>query len=342
MNKAIIIPENTPVIDVLQKFDNDDSFIYVLSRDSDALAGYITDGVLRSLALDTSNLHRPVGEFTLNNFYVIDKQDKAYAGVDIGGYSLIIERHGQNLGRVFGPVMQAYETVDVSDVPVVIMAGGQGKRLRPVTNIIPKPLLPVGNKAVLEIIINRFFEYGIKDFILTLNYKANFIKSYFAELRPPYSLQFIEENKPLGTAGALRFLLDQVDKPFFVSNCDTLINTSYKKLYDFHLRHKFDLTIVGAVQKIQIPFGICEVDNDFSLIQMKEKPATYHIINTGVYIVNPGILDIIPPGKFYDITDFIRDIQKVGGEIGVYPIAQNSWINLGSLNDFQKNMDKLL
>ncbi len=342
MFKNLIISENTPVITVLERFDNVEGSVFILNSDEHGFVGYILDNVLRSLALDLDNLTKPIGMFTLNNFYVVDKKEKEYSSVNLSNYSLIIEKSGNYLSRIYGPVLSYVEDFDISDVPVVVMAGGFGKRLRPVTNIIPKPLLPVGDKTVLEVIMERFFRYGILDFFLTLNYKANYIKAYFQGLSPDYRLHYIVEEKPLGTAGSLKFIQDHVDRPFFVSNCDTLINTSYRKIYDFHLKNRFDLTIVGAVQKVQIPFGICEVDKDFTLIQMKEKPASYHIINTGVYVVNPQILDIIPYNEYYDITDFINDIQRSGGKVGVYPIAEGSWINLGSMSDFKNNMDKLL
>ncbi len=342
MHKDLIIPENTKVLEVLDRFDHNDTPIFILKSERRGIVGYILDMVLRSVALDFRNLIKPVATFTLNNFYLIDQKEKSYSGIDLKNYSLVIETYGTSLEKFYGPILNRGVNNDISTVPVVIMAGGQGKRLRPLTNIIPKPLIPIADKTVLEVIIERFYQYGMREFYLTLNYKAKFIKAYFSELAPAYNLHYIEEDKPLGTAGALRFLRNVVNKPFFVSNCDTLIDTKYQKIYDFHLHNKFDLTIVGAIQRIKIPFGICEVKRDFTLIEMREKPESYHIINTGVYVVNPRVLDIIPHNKFYDITDFISDIKKVGGRIGVYPISEKSWINLGSLSDFQKNMDKLL
>jgi NDP-sugar pyrophosphorylase family protein len=222
------------------------------------------------------------------------------------------------------------------------MAGGFGTRLKPFTDIIPKPLIPIGKKSVIEYIIDKYREYGINNFYLSINYKARFVKAYFADLQPDYNVYYIQEDKPLGTAGSLKLLEGKIEQPFFVSNCDIVINTNYAKFYDFHISNKFDLSLVAALQKFQIPYGVCKINPDFSLIDIDEKPVQYHLINTGMYIVNPETLKLIPKGKLFHITDLMNEIIRQGGKVGVYPISQEAWIDIGQTEEFKKNLRLLL
>jgi NDP-sugar pyrophosphorylase family protein len=224
----------------------------------------------------------------------------------------------------------------LEQIPVVIMAGGFGTRLYPFTKVIPKPLLPVGDKTIIELIIAKFRNFGAKDFILTLNYKANFIKAFFSDLNPDYNVEFIKESKPLGTAGSLGYLLGRLDKPFFVSNCDILIDTDLRKFYRFHLENDFDLTLIAAIIPFKIPYGVCNVNSDFTLKSLSEKPTTYHFVNTGMYILNPDVLRLIPRNEYFDMPQLLNKIISEGGRVGVYPISNRSWKDYGQAQKFKK------
>ena len=228
------------------------------------------------------------------------------------------------------------------NAPVVIMAGGRGTRLEPFTKILPKPLIPVNDKTIVEHIIDRFIPAGCSDFYLTVNYKSKIIKAYFDELDPAYSVTFIDELKPLGTAGGLKYLEKKMTRPFFVTNCDIIVKTNYAKLYDYHLKNKYDITLVASAKEFTIPYGTCKLSKDGTLLQISEKPKYDHLINTGLYILNPEILEIIPADEYYHITHLIAAAKLMGITIGVFPVDESCWVDIGQWNEFKMASDKLL
>ena len=220
-------------------------------------------------------------------------------------------------------------------IPVVIMAGGEGSRLAPFTKILPKPLMPLGDKPIIEVIINRFRDYGCKDFYLSLNYKSNIIKAYFSDFPHEYKITYIEEERPLGTAGSLHFLKNQIKKAFFMSNCDILIEADYADIFKFHQKKKNKITLVSSMKNFTVPYGVCEMENGGSLRGIREKPEFDFFVNTGMYVLNKEILDDIPRNTHYNMTDLISDYLKRGEKIGVYPISDNSWVDIGLWENFK-------
>ena len=173
------------------------------------------------------------------------------------------------------------------------MAGGKGTRLEPFTKILPKPLVPVHEKPIIEHIIKMFTEYGCNDFYLTVNYKSKILKAYFEEINPEYTIKFIEEEKPLGTAGSLKYLSGMLESPFFVTNCDIIVKSNYHSLYKFHKEGNYDLTLVASAKEYIIPYGTCDLNGDGSLSNINEKPQFDFLINTGLYLINPNLLELI-------------------------------------------------
>ena len=222
------------------------------------------------------------------------------------------------------------------DVPVVIMAGGKGTRLDPFTRVLPKPLIPVGGKPVIDHIIDRFRAYGISEFYLTINYMAKIMRAYFEEKNSDYSIGFAEEIEPRGTVGSLKLLADRLNKPFFVSNCDIVIETDYAEFYRFHIQNRFDITLVASAKQYNIPYGICELNGKGSLERIKEKPEYNFLVNAGMYILNPAVLELIPGNKLFHITHLIDKIKENGGKIGVYPVSEKAWIDVGQWEEYRK------
>ena len=227
------------------------------------------------------------------------------------------------------------------DIPVVIMAGGKGTRLEPFTKVLPKPLLPIHEKPVIEHILERFTNVGVNTFILTVNYKARIMKAFIEELKPDFSVGFVEEHEPLGTAGSLKFLEDRFDKPFFVTNCDIIIKADYPDLYAFHNNNSYDITLVASMKNYTIPYGTCELNGEGHLKKINEKPEYDVLVNTGLYVLNPDVLQLIPGDKLYHITHLIEDAQKSEKKIGVYPIDDDAWIDVGQWTEYQKAVDQL-
>jgi NDP-sugar pyrophosphorylase family protein len=221
------------------------------------------------------------------------------------------------------------------------MAGGRGTRLEPFTKILPKPLIPIHDKPIIEHIISRFTNFGINDFHLTVNFKSKILIAFFEELQPKYSLHFVIEKEPLGTAGSIRSFHNKFAHPFFVTNCDTVIDVDYHDLYNFHQSNGFEITIAASMKQYIIPFGTCNLNKDGHLETISEKPEFNFLVNTGLYVLSPEVINLIPKNKMYNITDLIEDTKKKGMKVGVYPISESSWIDVGQWSEYHKAVEKL-
>lgn len=224
------------------------------------------------------------------------------------------------------------------DIPVVIMAGGRGIRLDPFTKILPKPLIPIGEKPILEIIMEKFRAYDVKKFYISLNYRSNMIKAYFQDVPHDYDIHYIEEETPSGTAGSLHQLNGRVDNTFIVSNCDIIVDANYADIVAFHRKRKNKITLVGAMRHFPIPYGVLEIENGGSLKEIREKPEFDFLVNTGLYILEPEILSRIPRDRVYHITHLIEHLRKESEKIGVYPIASQSWMDVGEIEAYRETL----
>ena len=223
------------------------------------------------------------------------------------------------------------------DLPVIIMAGGQGSRLRPLTNVLPKPLIPIGQQTMLEDIMDRFVACGSTNFYLSVNYKADVIKRYFDTLsNRPYNLSYFQENKPLGTAGSLHLLKEKINTTFFVSNCDIIIDEDYGRILQYHAENKNEITVVAAIKTMALPYGTLETKENGLLASLLEKPSYTFKINTGLYILEPHLINEIPEDEFYHITFLIEKLISEGRRVGVYPINEGSWIDIGNWDEYMK------
>lgn len=226
-------------------------------------------------------------------------------------------------------------------IPVVIMAGGFGSRLKPLTNIIPKPLVPIGEKPIVEIIIDRFHRLGVNDFYLSVNYKHEMIRYYFDHLpNRDYAVNYFMEDKPLGTAGSIYLLKNILRSTFFVSNCDILIDQDYREIYNYHKEHQNEITLVGSLKHYKIPYGTIEMGEGGALLSMKEKPEITYIINSGMYVLEPSVLDDIPDNSFFHITELIEKVKARGGKTGVFPVSEKSWFDIGEWNEYQQTVKR--
>lgn len=222
------------------------------------------------------------------------------------------------------------------NLPVVIMAGGKGIRLKPITNVIPKPLVPIGDKTILETILDQFEEIGCNKFYMSINYKADIIKYYLGRLDHKYDIEFFQEEKPLGTIGSVSLLKGRITTPFFVSNCDSINEQDYRDVYDYHVSNHNDLTIVTMVKSFKIPYGVIETGEDGLLVSLSEKPELTYQVNTGVYILNAHCIDEIPEGEFFHITQLMERIKALGGRVGCFPVSEHAWKDMGEWPEYLK------
>lgn len=224
-------------------------------------------------------------------------------------------------------------------LPVIIMAGGKGTRLKPITNVLPKPLIPIGEKPIVEHIMDRFVEVGSNEFYFTVNFKSELIEYYFNSFEhPEYSIKYLKEKEFFGTAGSLSLLDGLIDTTFFVSNCDIIVDQDYSEIYRYHKENDNELTLVAALKHYKIPYGTVETGYNGMLEDMQEKPEITYKINAGLYILEPHLLNEIPKNKFFHITDLIDNIKKRGGKVGVFPVSEKSWKDIGEWDEYLKNI----
>ena len=226
-------------------------------------------------------------------------------------------------------------------VPVVMMAGGLGTRLYPYTKILPKPLIPVGEQPIAELIMDRFRDFGCRDFTMIVNYKRGMIKSYFSELEKDYAIHFADEDVFMGTGGGLCLLKDKIRSPFFFTNCDTLLDVDFGDLYEFHKNNGNLITMVCAFKHYTVPYGVVELGQDGNIAAMREKPELDFLTNTGVYVVEPRVVEEMRDGEAIGFPDVIDRYRAAGEKIGVYPIGENSWMDMGQLEELEKMRRKL-
>mgnify|MGYP001267912526 CR=1 FL=1 len=216
------------------------------------------------------------------------------------------------------------------NIPVVIMAGGYGTRLRPSTNILPKPLIPLQGKAIIEHIIDEFKLYNIKKYFVSINYKSILVKTFFSQLKHSVKISYLNERKPLGTAGSLSFLLKKKINEIIVINCDTIIKTDFNEFVKFHKLFKNDISVISAVSNLEIPYGVCEIGKDRILKKIKEKPKFSFLASAGCYIINKKALRIIPKNKRFDFNELITKAIQKKLKVGTYPIDRSDWIDVGN------------
>lgn len=341
--EELIINKNSSILAAMERLDITSKKILFIQRE-DGISS-ITDGDIRRWILKNGDLNAVVSDLANQNPIFIKEEEKNNAKEILNEKKItalpILNKKNEIISIVFRDDKELKKRSQFN-APVVMMAGGKGTRLYPYTKILPKPLIPIGELPISEHIINRFTEFGITDFHLIVNHKKNMIKAYYNEIEKTYSMQFIDEDVPLGTGGGLSLLKEKIDQTFILTNCDILIKHDYKEIFDFHNREKNLITMVSSVKTIKIPYGVIEIDNNGSISKMKEKPEVSFFTNTGMYIVDKKVIDELEVGKNIGFPTIIEDYQKKGEKIGMYPIAESSWLDMGELNELEHMRKKLI
>lgn len=320
--------------------------IFIIDESS-KLVGCITDGDIRRWILKGGELTAPAEQVMHENPIYLTEKEKAKAK------ALMLEKiitavpilDGDNrvidivLSREVSKIKNRKK--NLKGVPVVIMAGGKGTRLYPFTKILPKPLIPIGDTPIVERIIDCYVEYGIDKYYMTVNYKKGMLRSYFNDLAPQYVVKFVEEDKPLGTGGSIKLIEDKFDKPIFVTNCDALIRADYADVYEHHIKCGNDITMISALKNITVPYGVVNSGENGELISMEEKPTLSYFINTGMYIINPETIDLIPDDTMFHMTHLVEKVMKKGGKVGTYPISEDSFLDMGEFEEMKRMEQKL-
>lgn len=330
------------------KFMSDIGRKLLLVFNGNKFEGIISVGDIQRAIINKVDLSEPIKNILRTNFrFATDTQSKDDIKKLMFHYRMefmpIVNKNGDLVDVIFWEDIisdKKHQCDKPFDLPIVIMAGGQGSRLRPLTNVLPKPLIPIGDKTMLEDIMDRFVACGSNKFFLSVNYKADFIKNYFTQLSSPsYKIEFFQEDKPLGTAGSLKLLRDKINSTFFVSNCDIIIDEDYSHILEYHNGNENDITLVTAMKNYSIPYGIVETSKNGLLSEIKEKPELSFQINTGLYILEPSVIELIPEGEFFHITHLMGKIKEEGGRVGCFPISEKSWTDIGDWKEYQKFLD---
>lgn len=344
--EKLCVNAKSTVLEAIKQIDSTGKQILIVVEEK-RLVGVITDGDVRRWILKNGDLQQPVQ-------VIMNTKPVFISPSEIKSAKRIMEEQGIHAIPVVDKQYRPVEIVFLKEfyqksklpikplgIPVVIMAGGKGTRLYPYTQIIPKPLIPIGDTTILERIMERFGQCGCNEFYLTLNYKKNMIKSYLEDSDRSYNIHYVEEETFLGTGGSLALMKGFLNETFFVSNCDILIQANYEDIVKVHRESGNKITIVTSLKNYTIPYGVIKVDEEGQVSDMEEKPEYNFQVNTGLYVLEPEVLEDIPQNTFFHITELINDYIKKGIKIGVYPITERAWLDMGELKEMERMIKEL-
>ncbi len=331
---------HTPLVRAMKRINEMPKRILFLVDDYGKLQGTLTDGDIRRYMLAGGKVEhesiqaancRPIVARSLNE--AIKLHQEKYLAIPIVDVDRkIIDIYEGNERK------RAY--ADIS-MPVVINAGGKGTRLNPFTKVLPKPLIPVGELPIIELIMQEYQKYNCNDFHIIVNYKRDLMKAYFTDIERHYAITWYDEEKPLGTGGGLSLLKGELNETFFFANCDALLTENYERILQFHRENRNSITMVCAYKNMTLPYGIVEMGVNGIIEGMKEKPLLSFLTNTGIYIVEPEVLNDIEEGVPIGFPDIVEEQRLKGRKVAVFPITEDDWMDMGQLDELEKMREKL-
>ena len=340
-----VAPESS-IPEALAQMDKSGAGIVLVVGEDGKLLGTVTDGDIRRGILANMSFDAPVGKL------LDQKAGSSYAqpivetiGADATAMLRTLRRHRiRHLPlvdleqRVVGLVtLDEFVSRETPPLQAVVMAGGYGTRLRPLTDELPKSMLPVGGRPLLELIIEQLRQSGISRVNLTTHYRKDVIAQHFGDGHGfGVDIQYVEEDQPLGTAGALS-LLETTDSPILVINGDILTRIDFRNMLDFHREHEADMSVAIRPEEFRLPYGVVTTDG-VTITGISEKPVVKHLINAGIYLLNPSVCRYIPAGQPYDMPELIENLVKDGRRVVGFPVGEY-WIDIGKAEDYQRACD---
>ncbi len=339
----IVIDSGARILDAMKNLDKTGKKIVFVLQGA-ALKAALTDGDIRRHILRGGSPEDSV--LAAGNLRPIsigpDKIDEADEIMERNGIDTlpVVDGNG-NMVSVTYLYEQKTPCTEQIDLPVIIMAGGRGTRLYPYTKILPKPLIPIGDKPILEHIIDRFCGCGCRDFYVILNHKKNMVKSYFNDIEKEYDLYYIDEDKPLGTGGGLSLLKGMPHKTAIVSNCDILIDANYADIYNVHKANGNLITMVCAFKHITVPYGVISTGEGGAILAMEEKPEFSFMVNTGMYLIEPRVIEEMPQDTEAGFPDIVEKYRRAGEKVAVYPINEKDWMDMGQIEELEEMRNRM-
>ncbi len=329
------------ISDVMKQIDLNANGILFLTNEEGKMEACITDGDIRRYLLSGGRLEDPaMNSANRHPVYVnsVEEAAKIYKQRELRVIPILNKDkkiidfyHGEKAKKKFSSL----------NVPVVINAGGKGTRLDPYTRVLPKPLIPVGDMPIIEYIMREYQKYDCNNFHIIVNYKRNLMKAYFADCKKNYNITWHDEYKPLGTGGGLSLLKGKFDSTIFFVNCDALLTANYESMLKFHKENNNTITMICAYKNVIIPYGIVEMGINGEVKEMKEKPQLSFLTNTGIYIIEPEVIEDIEDGVPIGFPDIIEKEMKKGKHVAVFPVSENDWMDMGQLPELEKMRAKL-
>lgn len=316
--------------------------IYVVSEGK--LVASVSDGDIRRYVLQDGNVNLPVNHIANYNLsfsihYEKEKIDDIFSTQK--PYSIPIVNYNHEVIEIIFCDRKRIRRMQSLDCPVVMMAGGKGTRLYPYTQILPKALIPIGDIPISERIINNFSDFGCAQFYMIINHKKNMIRAYFDSIQKNYNPVYIEEDRPLGTGGGLYLLNGKIDKDFFLVNCDIMVDADYSEIYNYHKNDNNFVTIVAAKYRHVVPYGVVSCDEKQNYLGSHEKPELNYLINTGMYVVNRELIELMPHNQEIAFPDLIDSFRQNGKKIGIYVVEESAYMDMGQLEELEKMRKKL-
>lgn len=341
---AMYINENNTILEAMQMLDkNAKKTLFV--QDQGILKAAVTDGDIRRWILKGGDLQAEI-RFVANYQPIYLREGQIHLA------SSMMKEHGIEAVPVVDEKFAIKEiifqnnpkqknAVFEKEISVVMMAGGLGTRLSPYTNILPKPLIPIGDYPIAEHIINNFCVYGCNQFFMIVNYKRNMIKAYFDELEKDYQLEFVVEEKPLGTGGGISLLKGKIKDTFILTNCDIVIDDDLTKAYKQHKEAGNVITMVCSLKNFTIPYGVVNIGKEGMIESMQEKPKLSFFTNTGCYFVEPEVIEDLEYNEPVDFPEIIEKCMAEGKKVGIYPISEDAWLDMGQFDELEKMRERL-